>query len=139
LHISNFRPVKRTLDCIRIFDRVLARVPQARLLMAGDGPERGPAEMLALELGINARVEFLGKPDHIERLIPQARGQDGFLEPVGDIAAQADRAVALLEDPELHARFARAARATAEQRFDSRRIIPQYENLYQEVCEAVPA
>lgn len=178
LHISNFRPVKRTLDCIRIFDRVLARIPQARLLMAGDGPERGPAEMLALELGINARVEFLGKQDHIERLIPQARvlllpselesfglvaleamacgvptvatatgglpeliahGKDGFLEPVGDIAAQAARAAALLEDPELHARFARAARATAEQRFDSRRIIPQYENLYQEVCEAVPA
>jgi len=77
LHLSNFRPVKRPLDCIRILERVLGEV-EAELLMVGDGPERGPAEMLARELGIEQHVTFLGKQGHVERIIPQA---DVFLLP----------------------------------------------------------
>jgi glycosyltransferase involved in cell wall biosynthesis len=46
--------------------------------MVGDGPERGPAESLARELGLEQHVTFLGKQDHIERLIPLA---DVFLLP----------------------------------------------------------
>ena len=46
IHLSNFRPVKRVLDCIRILAEVRKRVP-ARLLMVGDGPDRGTAEHLA--------------------------------------------------------------------------------------------
>ena len=49
VHVSNFRPVKRVLDCIRILNEVRKVVP-AHLLMAGDGPDRGAAEMLAYEL-----------------------------------------------------------------------------------------
>ena len=71
LHISNFRPVKRVLDCIRILHRVRQDGP-AHLLMAGDGPERGPAERLSRELGVERHVTFLGKQDHVERLIPKA-------------------------------------------------------------------
>jgi len=54
IHLSNFRPVKRVLDCIRILKEVLKSTP-ARLVMVGDGPERGPAEMLARELGVDSR------------------------------------------------------------------------------------
>jgi N-acetyl-alpha-D-glucosaminyl L-malate synthase BshA len=71
IHISNFRPVKRVLDCIRILELVRREVP-AQLLMVGDGPDRSPAERLARELGVERHVTFLGKQDHIERLIPQA-------------------------------------------------------------------
>ncbi len=71
LHISNFRPVKRPTDCIRILERVLDTV-DAELLMVGDGPERGPAEFLARELGIEKNVSFLGKQGHVERIIPHA-------------------------------------------------------------------
>ena len=71
LHISNFRPVKRVLDCIRILAEVRKNGP-VHLLMAGDGPERGPAEMLSRELGVDKDVTFLGKQDHVERLIPKA-------------------------------------------------------------------
>lgn len=71
LHISNFRPVKRVLDCIQILHKVRQKTP-AILLMAGDGPERGPAEMLARDLGLEEYVNFLGKQDHVERLIPKA-------------------------------------------------------------------
>src|SRR5262249_32659191 len=41
IHLSNFRPVKRAADCIRILAEVRKSVP-ARLLMVGDGPDRGP-------------------------------------------------------------------------------------------------
>jgi N-acetyl-alpha-D-glucosaminyl L-malate synthase BshA len=70
VHLSNFRPVKRVLDCVRILKEVLRSTP-ARLVMVGDGPERGPAEMLARELGVDKQVTFLGKQDHVERLIPR--------------------------------------------------------------------
>ncbi len=70
VHISNFRPVKRPVDCVRVLHRVL-RDMDAELWMAGDGPERGPCEKLACELGIMNRVRFLGKQDHIEQLLPQ--------------------------------------------------------------------
>ncbi len=71
IHISNFRPVKRVLDCIRIFARVRKEVA-AELHMIGDGPDRGPAERLARELGVERHVTFLGKQNHVERLIPLA-------------------------------------------------------------------
>jgi N-acetyl-alpha-D-glucosaminyl L-malate synthase BshA len=70
LHISNFRPVKRVLDCISAFAKVRKEV-DAELVMAGDGPERGPAEQLARQLGLDREVRFLGKQDHMERLIPR--------------------------------------------------------------------
>jgi len=77
LHISNFRPVKRVLDVIRIFERVLREVP-AVLLMVGEGPERASAQALARRLGIDDRVRFLGRQDHIEELTGIA---DVFLLP----------------------------------------------------------
>src|SRR6201996_718400 len=40
LHISNFRPVKRVLDCIYAFAKVRKDV-DAELILAGDGPDRG--------------------------------------------------------------------------------------------------
>ncbi len=71
MHISNFRPVKRTLDCVRILALVRKEV-DARLLMVGDGPLRGPAEDLAHDLGMEDHVTFMGKQDHVERIFPQA-------------------------------------------------------------------
>ncbi|HYA16541.1 MAG TPA: N-acetyl-alpha-D-glucosaminyl L-malate synthase BshA [Bryobacteraceae bacterium] len=68
IHLSNFRPVKRVLDCIRILAEVRKSV-DARLLMVGDGPECGPAEHLAHTLGVGAHVEFLGKRPQVEELI----------------------------------------------------------------------
>jgi N-acetyl-alpha-D-glucosaminyl L-malate synthase BshA len=68
IHLSNFRPVKRVLDCIRIFAEVRKHA-NVRLLMVGDGPERGPAEHLAWTLGVSKHVEFLGKQNQVERLI----------------------------------------------------------------------
>lgn len=68
IHMSNFRPVKRVLDCIRVLAKVRERVP-ARLLMVGDGPDRGPAERLAQQLGVADAVDFPGKRSDIAALV----------------------------------------------------------------------
>lgn len=60
VHTSNFRPVKRVLDVVRIFHEVQMKVP-ATLIMIGDGPDRSQAEMLCRQLGIHEHVKFLGK------------------------------------------------------------------------------
>jgi N-acetyl-alpha-D-glucosaminyl L-malate synthase BshA len=174
LHISNFRPVKRVLDCLRAFAKVREAV-DAELIMAGDGPDRGPAEYLARDLGIDEHVQFLGKQNHMERLIPRMHalhlpsemeafglaaleamacgvppvatrtggvpdlitdGVDGFMEPVADIGKQSERLIELLTNDHLHARISEAARHTAQTRFCTDLIIPQYERYYERVCAA---
>jgi L-malate glycosyltransferase len=59
-HISNFRPVKRITDVVRIFQKVQERLP-AKLLLAGDGPDRAIVERLARDLGICNNITFIGK------------------------------------------------------------------------------
>jgi len=65
VHLSNFRPVKRVLDVIEIFDRVRKKIP-SKLLLIGDGPDRSQAEWLAVQKGIHEHVLFLGKQDRVQ-------------------------------------------------------------------------
>jgi N-acetyl-alpha-D-glucosaminyl L-malate synthase BshA len=77
VHVSNFRPVKRVLDVIRILEKVRHEVP-AVLLLVGDGPERTSAQALARRLGMQDHVRFLGRQDSAQEIL--ARG-DVFLFP----------------------------------------------------------
>jgi N-acetyl-alpha-D-glucosaminyl L-malate synthase BshA len=77
MHISNMRPVKRLLDVIGIFDRVQRQVP-ARLVLAGDGPDRDPAEREVQRLGLGDRVRFIGKVEDVAQVM---RWADLFLLP----------------------------------------------------------
>jgi N-acetyl-alpha-D-glucosaminyl L-malate synthase BshA len=170
-HLSNFRPVKRVPDVVEIFARVRRQMP-ARLLLIGDGPERGNAEYQVHRLGLESDVLFLGKQDDVYRLLPLCDvlllpsltesfglaaleamacgavpiasrvgglpevvvdGQDGFLCEVGDVETMAERALRLLRDRELRAQMGLAARRTAQERFCSTLIIPEYERFYREV------
>jgi N-acetyl-alpha-D-glucosaminyl L-malate synthase BshA len=172
VHISNFRPVKRVLDCVHILADVRRDI-DAHLYMIGDGPERGPAERLTRELGLEKYITFMGKQDHVERLIPLnhvlllpsemesfglaaleamacgvppvstrvggvaelvTHGQDGFLENVGDVSAQAARVAELLSNESLYQRMSAAARTTAVNRFSTDLIIPKYERYYSDIC-----
>ena len=76
-HVSNFRPVKRTEDVIRIFALAAKDLP-AQLLMIGDGPDRAAAEALARELGVWDRVHWLGI---IDDTAPLLASSDLFLLP----------------------------------------------------------
>jgi len=71
LHVSNYRPVKRPDEVVRIFARVASAMP-ARLLLVGDGPELPRTESLAVELGVRDRIELLGQRGEMERLLPCA-------------------------------------------------------------------
>ena len=71
MHISNFRPVKRVQDVVRVFARV-AQQMDARLLLVGDGPTAGMAAQLAAELGVRERVFFVGVVEEIEAVLQQA-------------------------------------------------------------------
>jgi glycosyltransferase involved in cell wall biosynthesis len=76
-----FRPVERTanplftlltvghLVSVKAQELIIAALPllaDVRLVVAGDGPNRGMLETLARELGVEARVQFLGA-------VPQAQ------------------------------------------------------------------
>ena len=71
LHLSNFRPVKRVVDVVKVFSQVVREVP-AQLVLVGDGPDRSAAEWLAHDLKINDKVHFLGKQDRVNELLPLA-------------------------------------------------------------------
>lgn len=71
MHISNFRPVKRVRDIVRVFARMNESVP-SMLVMVGDGPERVEAEDEAKALGVSEWVMFLGKIDAIAPLLAGA-------------------------------------------------------------------
>lgn len=72
IHLSNFRPVKRVNDCIRVLAEV-RKHEDAELWMAGDGPDRGAAERLANELGVTDFVRFLGKRNDVPDLLRQCQ------------------------------------------------------------------
>jgi N-acetyl-alpha-D-glucosaminyl L-malate synthase BshA len=77
IHISNFRPVKRVLDVVEVFERVRQQVP-TRLLMVGDGPDRGKVEQRCREHGLCDDITFVGSLPLIEEVLT---GADVFLLP----------------------------------------------------------
>ncbi|MCO6509557.1 MAG: N-acetyl-alpha-D-glucosaminyl L-malate synthase BshA [Aridibacter famidurans] len=64
-HVSNFRSVKRPVDCVEILGKVLEKGARARLVMVGDGPQRSACEYRAEQLGIKQYVTFAGKKANI--------------------------------------------------------------------------
>jgi L-malate glycosyltransferase len=77
MHLSNFRPVKRITDAVEIFALVRAKMP-AKLVMIGDGPDRGAAEYLVRKKKLHKDVHFLGKQNAIYQKLASA---DLFLLP----------------------------------------------------------
>ena len=77
MHLSNFRPVKRITDTVEIFAQVRAKMP-AKLVLIGDGPDRGAAEYLVRKKKLQKDVHFLGKQDQVYHLLSDA---DLFLLP----------------------------------------------------------
>ena len=65
VHVSNFRPVKRPVDCVEILSRVLKQGIVTRLILVGDGSERTNVEHKARCLGIYDKCVFVGKQPNI--------------------------------------------------------------------------
>jgi N-acetyl-alpha-D-glucosaminyl L-malate synthase BshA len=77
VHVSNFRPVKRVGDVVKIFAAVRKKIP-ATLVLVGDGPDRDAAEHQVDDLGLRKDVRFLGKVESVGDVL---RGADLFLLP----------------------------------------------------------
>lgn len=131
---------------LRAFAQLCGRWPQARLTVAGSGPEGPALQALAAELGVAEATVFVGRVDNADmpRLYAQAdlmlnpttadnmpisvlealasgvpvvstnaggvpdivvNGETAMLVPVGDAAAMAAAAAAVLEDPALALRL----------------------------------
>jgi len=170
-HVSNFRPVKRIMDVLAIFERVLEKIP-SRLVMIGDGPDRSKAEAFCRAHHLRDRVFFLGNIPNLEEVVgacdlfllpseaesfgmaaleamaseapvigtraggmPEVviEGETGFLLPVGDVVAMAERAIEILSDAEMQRRLGRNGRAIAEAKFDVNRVVPKYREFYERV------
>lgn len=170
MHISNFRAVKRVDDAVRAFARMSRALP-ARLILIGDGPERGRVQQTAEDEGVANRVTFLGKQESVAEilscadlfLLPSAsesfglvaleamacgvpviasnvgglpevvpEGEAGFLTPVGDVEAMAERGIEILSDREKWRAMSAGARAAAE-RYSQDEVVPMYERHYEKV------
>lgn len=176
IHVSNFRPVKRTPTVIEIFARVREQVA-AKLLMIGDGPDMGEAVRMARRRKLTNDVAFLGVQEQVVPLLsiadafilPSSQesfglaalealacevpviasrvgglpeviddGVNGFLHEPGDLDGMAASAVRLVTDPVRRKQMAEAARRTTEERFSESRIVPIYEDYYEQVIRQEP-
>lgn len=68
IHVSNFRKVKRVDDVLRVFDKVRKAIP-SKLILVGDGPERGNIEKLCRELDTCHDIKSLGKIVNPEQIL----------------------------------------------------------------------
>ncbi len=67
-HISNFREVKRVVDVVKIFAQVEKVIPSC-LLLVGDGPEMARVGREVLRLGLEKKVQFLGKQESVQEIL----------------------------------------------------------------------
>jgi L-malate glycosyltransferase len=77
IHTSNFRPVKRVKDVVKVFNKVRTEIP-CKLLLVGDGPDRINIEQQCRELPYCGDIRFLGKLDAVEEVLSVS---DLFLMP----------------------------------------------------------
>jgi N-acetyl-alpha-D-glucosaminyl L-malate synthase BshA len=77
MHNSNIQPVKRLTMVVEVFRRIRERQP-ARLILIGDGPERGAVERRIADLGLSEAVHVAG--EQLD-LVPWLSGADLFLLP----------------------------------------------------------
>ncbi len=69
---GRFDPSKGQDIALRAFARVVRELPDARLVLVGDGPTTRHCESLAQQLGITAQCTFTGKLVHQEVLLRMA-------------------------------------------------------------------
>ena len=67
-HVSNFRPVKRVLDVVKVFEKVFQKIP-SKLIMVGDGPDKIIAENYCLNKEIQNHVIFLGNTSDVYEVL----------------------------------------------------------------------
>jgi glycosyltransferase involved in cell wall biosynthesis len=71
--LSRLAPIKGYIHLVRAMPEVLARVPQARLEIAGEGPDASVLDAEAKRLGVARAVTLLGWQDDMDALFARWR------------------------------------------------------------------
>src|SRR5712692_7289204 len=137
---------------IRALPLVRAKCPNARFLIAGDGPLRDYLARIAQSVGMGEHVEFLGdvsddalpdlyrSADVLVQLSRESRsgglveavsdGLTGILVDPVDLGAVAEAILSVLEDPALARRLGRAGRERVLARFTWRHMALQARRMF---------
>ena len=67
-HISNFRPLKRIMDVIKIFEGLSSEI-DCKLMMVGEGPEKMKAIEYVEKTGLEDKILFLGNSNEIDKIL----------------------------------------------------------------------
>lgn len=173
VHTSNFRPIKRVPDTIKIFDIVQKEIP-SKLLLVGDGPDRSECERLVRELNLVDSVKFLGKQEGLVEILSSSdvflipsqsesfglaaleamacglpvisssvgglpelvkHNDCGFIAEIGDIDRMAKYTLDLLTNGKKYEMFSHCARNRAVNMFDKSKVIPLYEEHYENILK----
>ncbi|KAF0247786.1 MAG: glycosyltransferase [bacterium] len=149
VHVSNFRPVKRITDCVRIFAAIQNKV-KARLIMVGDGPEKAQGEWLARQMGVSKSVCFVGKQPGIvdylsvaDLLLLTSETESFGLSALEAMACEVPviasnvgkYAIKILSSDNLQRKMGQFARQIAIEKFSTEKIMPLYLSYYDRILE----
>ncbi|MDA8630087.1 N-acetyl-alpha-D-glucosaminyl L-malate synthase BshA [Flavobacteriaceae bacterium] len=68
VHVSNFRPLKRIIDVIKIFEKINQKI-NSKLIMVGDGPDKKKAKEFLRKNNLKNKVIFLGKTNEVDEIL----------------------------------------------------------------------
>ena len=172
VHVSNFRPLKRITDVLKIFEKINSKI-SSKLIMVGDGPDKKKAKDYLRKNNLKNRVIFLGKTNEVDEilcssdlfLLPSEKesfglaaleamalkvpvistntgglkelninGNSGYTSEIGDIDSMSSNAIKILSDKSLKKKYRSQAFENAK-KYDIKKIIPLYENIYDEAIK----
>ena len=67
-HVSNFRPLKRIMDVLYVFEQISSKI-KSKLIMIGEGPEKSKAQRYCIKNNLNDKVVFLGNTSEIHDIL----------------------------------------------------------------------
>lgn len=173
VHISNFRPIKRVADTLKVFSMVHKKVPSV-LLLIGEGPEFEAAKKLCKSVDKNRFIYFTGMVKNPYQYLQIADGliitseyesfclvsleamsfgvpvfstkvggipevikhkQSGYLVKSGDIEALSKCVIKHFSSRNIS--FIRERAKELSQNFAAEKIIPQYEQIYQQLVSSL--
>mgnify|MGYP001194129280 FL=1 len=68
VHVSNFRPLKRIIDVLKIFEKINQKI-NSKLIMVGDGPDKKKAKDFLRKNNLKNKVIFLGKTSEVDEIL----------------------------------------------------------------------
>ena len=68
VHISNFRPLKRIMDVVYVFEQIRSKI-NAKLIMIGEGPEKSKAQRYCKKNNLSDNVIFLGNSSEVDDIL----------------------------------------------------------------------